>query len=202
MIEIIGIGPGDERYHTMEVNERIKASEYVIGTERQLKSVHIKEKGIRYDGKLATLKALIETGLTQYGCVSVLASGDPSFYGISTWIQKNFESEQIAIVTGISSLQILFGKLGLSMHDVFLTSLHGREPNWELWTKLPKVGLLTDRVQTPAVIARALLERGLNPKMVVGEWLTYPEEKIEIGFADDFLERQYEFCVVVIDFEG
>lgn len=202
MIEIIGIGPGDARYHTREVKERIIASEYVVGTERQLESVHALEKGIRYEGKLATLKSLIASGLTQYGRVSVLASGDPSFYGISTWIQKNFESEQIEIVTGISSLQILFGKLGIPMHDVFLTSLHGREPNWELWTKLPKVGLLTDKEQTPAVIARTLIDRGLNPQMVVGEWLTYPEEKIEIGSADYFLERQYEFCVVVIDFEG
>lgn len=211
MINIIGIGPGDVIYLTYEAMEKIEHAQHLFGTERQLQCVHscleIFDRGQSdiifhaYEGKLSTLKHQIETLLNARADVAILASGDPNFYGIVTWIRRMFPKESIVTTMGISSAQCLFNRTALPMHDVFMTSVHGREPNFDLWILLPKVCLLTDGKWNPFTLAKHYRSKGLNPKFYIGESLTYPAERITICNANEVEERAYTMCVLVIDHE-
>lgn len=206
MIRILGIGPGDKGYLTGEALQKLSVATVVIGTQRQMETVEVYLRNTTfkqlYSGNLVALKERIELALVKNSEVIVLASGDPSIYGIGEWIKKNFMNEPIKIVPGISSIQLMFSKLKIPMHDVYVTSIHGREPNWELWQKLSKVCLFTDKKWTPNHIAQQLLKQGLDPMLHIGEWLSYPNERVTSSKASMLADLDYEFCVVVIDYEG
>lgn len=207
MIYVTGIGPGDARLLTAEVIQILKNSSCVIGTARQLNTVrdickleHPTEV-LTYEGRLDTLFERIKDALNSHVNVCVLASGDPSFYGIGQWIKRSFPGESTRYLSGISSVQAMFNQIEMPMHDVYLTSVHGRVPNWSLWVTLDKLCILTDATWTPNAIAKGFLERGLNPMVYVGERLSYDDACITKCTAQRLPERQYEMCVVVIDHE-
>ncbi len=91
--------------------------------------------------------------------VIVLASGDPLFYGIGSYLVKQIGSENIEVFPYVSSIQLAFARCGESWQDAQLISLHGRSI-LGLVQKIDgsrKVGLLTDEVNTPSAIAKYLL---------------------------------------------
>lgn len=206
MIRIIGIGPGDKYYLTSDALQKLRVATAVVGTKRQMETVdeYLRSTTYKqlYSGKLDELKDKVEQLLTKNSEVTLLASGDPSIYGIGEWIKKQFASESIKIVPGISSIQLMFSKIDIPMHDVLITSVHGRAPNWELWQHLSKVCLFTDKKWTPVNIAEKLISQGLDPVLYIGEWLSYPSERMTISRASKLQQLDYEFCVVVIDYEG
>lgn len=95
------------------------------------------------------------------GDVTLLASGDPLFYGIGRKLVEVFPKQEIRFYPALSSMQLCFSRFGLPWDDTRVVSLHGR--NEELMaTKLlgsPKVFVFTDPTNSPASIARVLLEK-------------------------------------------
>lgn len=203
MINILGIGPGGSLDLTLRNVEVLSKSPFVVGTTRQLEGVraYIKQESAHYNGRLEHLKSIIDESLKKHKSITLLASGDPNFYGISQWVYRTYTDHKIEIITGIGSHQILFAKTGIPMHDVFLTSLHGRPLVQEELTKYKRLCLLTDQEKNPYFIAQTLLKLGVNPLMVIGESLSYPNETITIQHARDVLDKKYEMNVVIIDYE-
>ncbi len=113
--------------------------------------------------------------------IVVLASGDPGFYGIVGTLLRVLPAEALEIVPHVSSLQLAFARVGLPWSDAILVSAHSR-PLSEIvgWARrAPKLGVLTDRRHTPAVIARTLLGAGLpDCRAIVAENLELPGEQI------------------------
>lgn len=93
------------------------------------------------------------------GDVTLLASGDPLFYGIGRKLMEVFPKQEIRFYPALSSMQLCFSRFGLPWDDARVISLHGR--NEELMaTKLlgsPKVFVFTDPKNSPNGIARQLL---------------------------------------------
>ncbi|MBF4693256.1 precorrin-6y C5,15-methyltransferase (decarboxylating) subunit CbiE [Fusibacter ferrireducens] len=203
MIKIIGIGPGDAKYLTQQATVALSKSPCIIGTQRQLETIEAFSEGtlLVYNGKLSHLEELMHNALKAHDHVALVASGDPSFYGISQWVRRTFEEEQIDILNGIGSYQILFSKTGYPMHDIYLTSLHGRTLDPKELTAYKRLCVLTDTTHTPYKIARLILDQGQNPMMIIGESLSYENEKIEEHRASDVADREYEMNVVIIDYE-
>lgn len=203
MIKIIGIGPGDAKYLTQQCIQAISKSPCTIGTQRQLETIEPFNKGtlLVYDGKLSRLEALMNTALKAHDQVALVASGDPSFYGISQWVYRTFPTVKIEIINGIGSYQILFSKTGYPMHDIFLTSLHGRDLDPKELTAYKRLCVLTDKKYTPFEIAKLILAQDKNPMMVIGESLSYDNERIFECRADEVPDRDYEMNVVIIDYE-
>lgn len=113
--------------------------------------------------------------------VVVFASGDPIFYGIANTIKNRFPETQIKLYPYFNSLQTLAHRLVLPYHDMRCVSLTGRP-----WDKFDEalicgerlIGVLTDKVKTPAAIAHRMLEYGYdNYKMSVGELLGNRDEE-------------------------
>lgn len=207
MLRIVGIGPGNIRYMTQEARTVLENSHIVYGYERQieaLESLVIKGKKVVYT-RLDELKDHLmgeRKSFTELE-ISVLASGEPSLYGIAKYIGELFEGEDIEIISGISSVQYLFSKAKIPMNEIYITSCHGKEIQIEKVTAMDKIAFLTDKEKGPAYIADLFLMIGEDPMMVIGENLSYENEVITICKSSEIdKNKQYDMCVVIVVKDG
>jgi precorrin-6Y C5,15-methyltransferase (decarboxylating) len=128
----------------------------------------------------------------------LLASGDPMFFGIGRRMVEEFGIERIEIIPDLSSMQEAFARINVPWDDAFSISVHGgpeiakrralpykvKDIPW-LIRKYPKIAVLTDRQNNPALIAG---EIGTAPTEVrdgitlyVCERLGYDDERIWTG---------------------
>ena len=198
MINIIGLGPGDTGYITKLGEQLIYSSDVVIGGKRNLESIKdFKGEKIVLSTNLKEILQYIQNNLDKN--ISVIASGDPSIYGIGRYLSKNIEHKHLNIVSGISSLQYIFSRIFVDMNDVYITSSHGKVSDFDYILSHKKVCMVTDSKIGPHEISREIQKRNLNKTVVVGENLSYEDEKITIGKPEDILAvEKFDMNVVVI----
>lgn len=198
MINVIGLGPGNTDYITKLGEKLIQNSDVVIGGKRNLESI------VDFEGEKieisSNLKEIVEyINNNKHKQISVIASGDPLIYGIGRYISKNIDKEDLNIVSGISSLQYIFSKVHIDMNDLYITSSHGKTPDFDYVLSHKKVCMVTDKIIGPKEICKQILDRNLEKTIVVGENLSYDNERITIGSPEDILNLEdFDMCVVVI----
>ena len=198
MINVIGLGPGNTDYITKLGEKLIQNSDVVIGGKRNLESI------IDFEGEKieisSNLKEIVEyINNNKHKQISVIASGDPLIYGIGRYLSKNIDKEDLNIVSGISSLQYIFSKVHIDMNDLYITSSHGKTPDFDYVLSHKKVCMVTDKIIGPKEICKQRLDRNLEKTSVVGENLSYDNERITIGSPEDILKLEdFDMCVVVI----
>ena len=198
MINIIGLGPGNKDYITKLGEKLIKTSDVVIGGKRNLESIgDFKGEKIELASNLKEILEYINNNKEKQ--VSVIASGDPLIYGIGRYLSQNIDNNNLNIVSGISSLQYIFSKIYIDMNDLYITSSHGKVPDFDYVLSHKKVCMVTDSIIGPKEICKEILNRNLDRTVIVGENLTYDNEKITIGTPKDLLEvDKFDMSVVVI----
>lgn len=182
MINVIGLGPGNTDYITKLGEKLIQNSDVVIGGKRNLESI------IDFEGEKieisSNLKEIVEyINNNKHKQISVIASGDPLIYGIGRYLSKNIDKEDLNIVSGISSLQYIFSKVHIDMNDLYITSSHGKTPDFDYVLSHKKVCMVTDKIIGPKEICKQILDRNLEKTIVVGENLSYDNERITIGLS-------------------
>ena len=198
MINVIGLGPGNTDYITKLGEKLIQNSDVVIGGKRNLESI------IDFEGEKieisSNLKEIVEyINNNKHKQISVIASGDPLIYGIGRYLSKNIDKEDLNIVSGISSLQYIFSKVHIDMNDLYITSSHGKTPDFDYVLSHKKVCMVTDKIIGPKEICKQILDRNLEKTIAVGENLSYDNERITIGSPEDILKLEdFDMCVVVI----
>ena len=198
MINVIGLGPGNTDYITKLGEKLIQNSDVVIGGKRNLESI------IDFEGEKieisSNLKEIVEyINNNKHKQISVIASGDPLIYGIGRYLSKNIDKEDLNIVSGISSLQYIFSKVHIDMNDLYITSSHGKTPDFDYVLSHKKVCMVTDKIIGPKEICKQILDRNLEKTIVVGENLSYDNVRITIGSPEDILNLEdFDMCVVVI----
>jgi len=92
----------------------------------------------------------------------VLGSGDPNFFGVARFLLRNLPKERIEIYPNVTSVQYAFARIKEPWDDAIFVSVHGRglQRAIDRIIASEKVAVLTDQVNTPAAIARALIDRG------------------------------------------
>ena len=198
MLNVVGIGPGNEGYIT-EVGKKIIAeSDVLIGGKRNLEIFeNFCGEKIVLGANLVEIKNYINENIEKN--ITVIASGDPSVYGIGKYLSKNVDNEKMDIIPGISSMQYMFSRIKVDMNDLYMTSSHGREPDFDYLLSHSKVCMVTDPKIGPREIAREIIKRDLKKTMAVGENLSYDNEKITIGKPEDILKiENYDMNIVVI----
>ena len=198
MINIIGLGPGEFDYITKMGEKLIYSSDILIGGKRNLESIeNFSGEKIVLGNNLKEILDFIKNNLHKN--ISVIASGDPSIYGIGKYLSNNIEHESLNIVSGISSLQYIFSKIFVDMNDVYITSSHGKIPDFDYILSHKKVCMVTDSKIGPHEICREIQKRNLDKIVVVGENLSYANERITIGKVTDILSvDKFDMNVVVI----
>lgn len=195
MINIIGIGPGNRHYLTPLAQQLINESDWLVGAPRQLALFpdFIGQQHL-LDSKLSTL--LIWLSAHQQQHVTILASGDPMLYGIGKFLCQQLGRKNVRIIPGISAVQYLFSRLGMDMNELYLTSSHGKVPDFDFILGHRKVAMMTDQTIGPFEIAQQIALRGLQRYLIIGENLSYPNERIIIHPTK--IDAKYDLNVVII----
>lgn len=198
MIYIVGIGPGSKDYILPVAVETLKKSDIILGFKRAIESVDFIEKEKRVEKTLSEILKFINENKKKE--ISIVASGDPCFYGISDYIKKNYSGE-IKIISGISSFQYLCSKLNKSWSNAYLSSLHGREEEFIRKVRENNLSIwLTDKNNSPNILCKKLLDSNIDAKVYIGENLSYEDEKISIGSSEEFIYNEFsELAVIIIE---
>lgn len=202
-VYVVGIGPGNEKYLTLEAYRIIQQSDLLFASSRVCEASYLEGKNVQsYDGKFGEMVAYIEEH--REACqIAILVSGDTGYYSLAHMMQKRLEN--IEIIPGISAFQYLFSKIQKPWQNMELASVHGRDFDLvAAFEKSKGLVLLTDSEHHGGVIAQLLTEAGHGQvQMTIGENLSYPDEKITSGKAVDLAKEVFEsLSVVVIEHEN
>lgn len=195
-IKVIGIGEDGQEsllplYHTW-INE----SDILVGGERVLEFFpdYKGEKWIIKNGLSSLVENMKESGKRTV----VLASGDPLFYGIGSYLSKKLPVE---IYPALSSVQLAFARIQESWQDCTFLSVHGRSIHG-LAQKVDgqtKVCLLTDEGNSPDAIARYMLDFGITEyEATIAENVGGPEERVSTFTLEEMAEETFSPLNVVI----
>ena len=120
--------------------------------------------------------------------------------GTTEQIQADKTIYELCYIPGLSSVQYLFDKIGWAWEDAELISNHGVSAN--IPAKVlhhAKVGTLLGGENQVAEVCKRLTEVGLGEiAVVVGEWLSYPDEKITKKYAKNLCEETFDKLAVAI----
>ena len=166
---VIGISDNPKPFFTPEVLEIIKNGKVFSGGKRHHEIVApFLPPNVEWIDITAPLDAVFK----QYSSLFILhsslsivvfASGDPLFFGFANTLKREFPEADIKVFPTFNSLQMLAHRLLMSYHDMRIVSLTGRPwPEFDraLIERAEKIGVLTDKEHTPAVIAQRMLEYG------------------------------------------
>lgn len=188
-IALLGMGMGDRRLLTGEVQEKLEQAEVVFGAKRLLHEsgawIH-PEEAIPYYLAEDILPWLQEQ---KHGRnVAVLFSGDTGFYSgagklyraLQQAVEQGELRARVKLYPGICAVSYLAASLGVSWEDAAVESIHGREINLPgLLQKHTRTFLLLSGHEDVNRIGKIMLENHLQEaKVYLGFQLSYPEEQI------------------------
>jgi cobalt-precorrin-7 (C5)-methyltransferase len=201
-LKVVGLGPGHIDYILPKALKEIASADVVVGGRRHLESVPLEQQEKIYIGEDKRLSQVMEEvrEIYPHRNTVVIVSGDTGYYSLLTYIKKIIPAGDIETIPGISSMQYLFAKLNLTWENAELTSLHGRSNDIVKMVEENKiVGCLTDKDQTPAVIAQRLTEAGLGEcSIAIGENLSYENEVIIQKKVKDAVDVKVSSLSVVV----
>lgn len=221
-IYVIGIG-----YKPLNTKERsiIYKSEVILSSERLLEVFKRYREFEKVQRKVMVLNTVDETiefmkartrEAGNKDLITVLASGDPLFFGIGRRIINEFREESVEIIPDLSSIQVAFSRIKEPWDNAFLMSLHrGPDPQRKRNLKydlkdIPdllkthrKLAILTDRENNPSEIAKVLIHSSVPPPLIfVCEKLGDSDERIIRGSPEDIAVTFFLTPNVVIILSG
>ncbi|WP_461201038.1 precorrin-6y C5,15-methyltransferase (decarboxylating) subunit CbiE [Anoxybacillus sp. TBDG-1] len=195
-MKLIGIGADGKASLPSLYKQWIDESERLIGGERQLSFFP------DYTGEKIVIRnnvsSLVSILTNEPKRTVVLASGDPLFYGIGSYLAKKVP---IAVYPSVSSLQWAFAKIGESWHDAYVVSLHGRTIKGlaQRIDGKEKVAILTDETNDPPAIASYLLSYGMTEyEAFVGENLGGENERCRLLTLKEMKEASFSPLNIVV----
>jgi precorrin-6Y C5,15-methyltransferase (decarboxylating) len=158
-IYLVGAGMAGWEGFSSKALEIIDKAEALIGHQRHL-DIFPEFTGQKIE--LGDLSELLDFLQKTDKRIAILASGDPTFFGISRFLLRNLPKERIEIFTNVTSMQYAFSRIKEPWDDAIFVSVHGRGMHAAVdkIVAAEKACILTDKVNTPAAIARELIERG------------------------------------------
>lgn len=186
-VNIVGIGPGNPDLLTGEARQAIAASNILLGDKRMLSAFADSSKTVYDTIKTSAIAEVAAKADPAKDVLAVLVSGDVGFFSLAKTISGKLPDCECVRYCGISSLVYFASKLQLSWDDAKIVSMHGRDQNLvAAVAQNKKVFSLTGGDHSPQALCKQLCEHGLGQVLVyVGENLSYPEEKITQGTAED-----------------
>jgi len=125
-------------------------------------------KRVSLTGDLAALaryiRGYMKRGSPSARPVAVLATGDPSLFGIAGFIIREFGRRSVEVIPAVSTALEAFARIKESANGLKVVSVHGRDDSLEDAAREiaanDRVAVFTGPKRTPAKLARALLDIG------------------------------------------
>jgi precorrin-6Y C5,15-methyltransferase (decarboxylating) len=187
-LALIGIGEDGLDGLSPVARRLIAGAEFVVGGARHLKLAGPpKCETLVWPSPIGEAIAPI---LARRGSrVVVLASGDPFFYGIGSLITAHVPIDEIVALPAPSAFSLAASRLGWSLQDCILLSLHGRSFERIVPHLQPRARILVlawDETTAPRA-ATCLEARGMGgSRITVLEALGGPRERVRSVRADAF----------------
>jgi len=198
-VHIIGIGDDGGEGLTSLARKLIDGADLVLGSDSVLGRVSGGKQRQSIAGSLESLERQIQS---HADCkLVILASGDPLFYGVARYLCDQMGKDRFEVVPHVSSMQLAFARVKESWDEAYLSNLATADLNLvvEKTRTAEKVGLFTTDDQSPAKVAQALLDRGIDYFSVyVCENLGSPDERVTQGNLDDVARQQFAPLNVMI----
>lgn len=197
---LVGTGMGNPGQLTAEAGKALSGCRLLVGAPRLL------EEWGGWEGETAAAclpedaAAAIEAH-PECDPVGVLLSGDVGFFSGGKKLRELLGEEyDLTAYPGISSPVCFCAKLGIPWQDVHLASAHGRDfhPVGELLCHR-RVFCLTGGKTGAGDICRTLCQWHMGACRVwVGERLSYPDERISSGTAEEMAGRDFHPLAVML----
>lgn len=166
-ISVVGIGDDGLASIGEAAKRLIERGDIVIGGDRHLQMIP------DYHGERLAWRRPLERTLDDIEArrgqnVVVLASGDPMCFGVGELLAKRFSADDMRVLPNASAFSLACARLGWSLKDIEMLSLHNR-PSSALRRYLSpgaKLILLTHDGETPHLAASILVEQGYGPSAI------------------------------------
>ena len=180
-LAVVGIGEDGIAGLTPAARALIETAEVLVGGARHLGMVPDRgAERILWERPLSlTIDAI---AARRGGRVTVLASGDPMWYGIGATLSGRFPREEMTIVPQPSAFSLAAARLGWPLADCTTITLHGRPFDTLRLQLAPqrRILILSDDGNTPRIVAELLTRLGWGPSQLT--------VLARLGAHDDALE--------------
>lgn len=191
-INLVGIGLGNPNLLTKAAISALERSSVIIGAKRIVDSVKEDFPDKKYFTEYNTEKIIEIIRENTDSETAVVFSGDISLFSGSLKLfdkLKDFKDCNINTFPGISSLSYLCAKTNTDISKVKILSFHGKEEL--LYHNIDSneyTFIITSKAEGVKEICRKLISFGFfELDIILGENLSYDNERITIGTASDLL---------------
>ncbi|AKZ54977.1 15-methyltransferase [Streptomyces ambofaciens ATCC 23877] len=194
MITVVGMGAGEPPADAVGADAAL-----VVGGRRHLDAVRLPRGAERVVlGALAPALDTVAEYVAAGRPVTVLASGDPGFFGIVRALAERFGPERLDVRPGVPSVAAAFARAGLPWDDAVVASAHGRDLRTavNVCRAHPKVAVLTGPGAGPAELGAAL--GGDERVLVVATALGSARERVERVTPAEAAGRDWGAAVSVV----
>jgi precorrin-6B C5,15-methyltransferase / cobalt-precorrin-6B C5,C15-methyltransferase len=188
-LSIVGIGEDGADGLSPVAQKLIAAAELVVGGKRHLALADglIRGRTLAWPSPIG--EAMPEIEKHRGRPVVVLASGDPFHYGVGDLLLRSIPAAETLCLPQSSAFSLAASRLGWSLQDVALVSLHGRALEGIVRHLQPgaRILALSWDGETPAKLAKLLAERGMGDSSItVLEAMGGPRERVRRATANGF----------------
>ena len=200
-LHIVGIGEDGMDGLSPAVRTLVETAEVIIGGERHhALSRNVDAERIAWP---SPFDALIETIKAQKGRrVVVLVTGDPLWYSAGARIAREIPADEITFHPQLSAYQWAAARLGWSLADCEMLTIHGRTETQIVSAFAPcaRLLILTKDKTSPLAVAKLLVERGYGPSQItVLAALGGPDEQRFDGLAESWAEEVPDFHTLAVE---
>ncbi len=188
-LSIVGIGEDGVEGLSPVARKLIASAELVVGGKRHLGLADGLIRGRRLAWPSPIGEALPEIEKHRGRPVVVLASGDPFHYGVGDLLLRSIAADEVLCLPHSSAFSLAAARLGWSLQDTALVSLHGRALEGIVRHLQPGAHIvaLSWDGGTPSKLARMLVERGMGESVLtVLEAMGGPRERVRRTTAARF----------------
>lgn len=191
MITVVGIGEDGLEGLSPAARALVDGAEVLVGGERHLaKAPDTQAKRLDWSAGFDATMDTIESRFSSR--IVVLASGDPSHFGVGTTLIRRFGADKVSVIPHPSSISLTCARMGWSVPDVQVVTIHGRpieSLNLHLQNAARLVVLARDG-KSPREVAALLTDKGFGGSTVtVWEHLGGENEQKIQGLAQDWGEK-------------
>ena len=199
MVYIVGLGPGHRDYMIKKAIDTLEKSNIIVGFDRAIDSLDFIEKRKIKVKKISEILNIINN-FKDEEIISIIASGDPCFFGIAQYISKNID-KKVEVISGISSFQYLMTKINKSWSKAYTGSLHGRNDEFIKRVRENNVSIwLCDSKNSPQELCNELIKEKINCNVIIGENLSYENEIILEGKPNEFINKSFsDLSIIVVE---
>ncbi len=205
-VTIIGAGPGNPDLLPTAARDALDIADVVIGAHRALAGIDVPPDVVRCE--LVKTEDIVGalSGEASWQRAVVVMTGDTGLFSGATRLAgalRDVPGLEVRVVPGISSASYLAARLARPWQAWRFASAHGVA--CDIVREAAQGGelfLVTSDGKAPAKLADALVEAGLGDvEIVVGERLSYSDERISRGTAREFASREFDdLNVMLFDF--